>query len=192
MATKLDRLLEKIDPERTFDKVSADVDGAVNSYSMGWASIENWEQYEEFLADFLRHIEFSVLKLKSSLPDNRQIYWARCSNILCEEFGSSGYKVGFEMASTGKGGGLYQILKTIADKTAENYARNEISARVNDYLGRLTVDEQLAATDEYLGKYGHLLPEEFVGGNALRLKAHFHKVLNEYPKIIRRIRQIGR
>jgi len=192
MATKLDRLLEKIDPVRTFDEVSADVDGAVNSYAIRRATIEDWEEYEEFLADFLRHIETSVLRLGSGAPDNKPIYWARCSNILREEFGSSGHKVGFEMASTGKDGGLYRILKTIADKMVENYAQNEISARINDFWGRLTVDEQLAVTDEYLSKYGHLLPNEFTAGNAARLRAHFHKVLKEHPKIIRRVRRIGR
>jgi len=192
VATKLDRLLKKIDPVRTFDKVSADVDGAVNSYAMRRATIEDWGEYEEFLADFSRHIETSVLRLGSGAPDNKPVHWARCSNILREEFGSSGHKVGFEMASTGKDGGLYRILKTIADKMADNYAQNEISARINNFLNRLTVDEQLAVADEYLSKFGYLLPDEFTAANAARLRAHFREVLKEHPRIIRRIRRIGR
>ena len=34
MTTRLDRLLESIDPSRTIDQVSADVDRAVNSFTM--------------------------------------------------------------------------------------------------------------------------------------------------------------
>lgn len=192
MATKLDRLLEKIDPIHTLDEVSADVDSAVNSYAMRRATIEDWGEYEEFLADFLRHIETSVLRLGPGAPFDRRICWARCSNILREEFGSSGHKVGFEMVSTGKNGGLYRILKTIADKMADNYARNEISARINNFLNCLTVDEQLVAADEYLSKFGHLLPDEFTAANAARLRAYFREVLKEHPGIIRRVRRIGR
>jgi len=192
MSTNLDILLEKIDPVRTFDEVSAQVDNAVNSFDMHRATIEDWEEFEAFLADFFRHIETAVLRLGSGAPKNKSFYYGRFSNILSEEFGPSGHKVAFEMVSTGKDGGLYRILKTIAEKMAENYAQNEISARVNDYLNRLTVDEQLAAADEYLSKYGHLLPDEFTAGNAARLRVHFREILEEHPKTIRRIRRIGR
>ena len=75
---------------------------------------------------------------------------------------------------------------------AEKYAQNEISARISDYWNRLTVDEKLAAVDEYLSKSGHMLPMEFTDGSAVRLKVHFTKVLNEHPKMIRRMRQIVR
>ena len=96
------------------------------------------------------------------------------------------------MVRTGKNGGLYKILQIIADKMAKKYAQNEISGRIGDYLNNLTIDEQLDATDEYLKKYGHILPAEFTDGNGVRLKMHFSKILEEHPKIIRRIRRIGR
>lgn len=192
MPTKLDSLLESIDPSRTLDEVSADVDRAVNSFAAGRGAIEDWGEYERFLAGFLRHLERAVLRMNPGGPDSPEIYWTRCSNILRKEFGPSGHKTAFEMVRTGKGGGLYRILKTIAEKMTETYAQNEISARVNDYLNGLSVDEQIAAADEYLGKYGHLLPAEFTGGNAARLKAHFREILKEHPKTIQRMRRIGR
>lgn len=96
------------------------------------------------------------------------------------------------MTRTGKEGGLYRVLKTVADQMAEEYAQNEISGRIYDYWNRLTTDEQVAATDEYINKYGHLLPAELTEGSAARLKANFPKVLEEHPKIIRRMRRVGR
>jgi len=192
MPTELDRLLDSIDPARTFDSVSADMDRAVNSFAMDHGTIEDWDEYEKFLADFLRHLETVVLRMRPGAPDNREFYWTRCANILKKEFGPSGHKTAFEMVRTGKGGGLYRILKTLAEKMTETYAQNEISARVTDYLSRLSVDEQLAAADEYLSKYGHLLPTEFTDGNAARLKVHFQEILKEHPRTIRRMRRIAK
>jgi len=192
MSTKLDRLLESIDPSRTLDIVSADVDQAVNSFTIGRITIEDWNEYKKFLADFCQYVETTVFRIGNSVPEYREFYWSRCVNIINNEFGSSGFKTAFEMVRTGKEGGLYRILKIIADQMAEKYAQNEISARISDYWNRLTVDEKLAAVDEYLSKSGHMLPMEFTDGSAVRLKVHFTKVLNEHPKMIRRMRQIVR
>ena len=89
-------------------------------------------------------------------------------------------------------GGVYRILKIIADQMAETYAQNEISARISNYWNQLAVEEQITATDEYLQNFRHLLPTEFTEGSATKLRVHFIQVLNEHPKMIRRIRQIGR
>lgn len=191
MSTKLDRLLESIDPSRTLDKVSAAVDRAINSYAMSRTTIEDWDEYKNFLADFFRHVESVVFRLGGDAPVNREFYWARCTNILDKKFGPSGFKTAFEMVRTGKDGGLYSILKTIADQMAENYSQNEISARISKYWESLTLDEQLGAPNELLSKYGHLLPTEFTEGSAARLRVNFVKALEEYPNIIRRLRQIG-
>ena len=116
MATDLDRLLESIDSSRTTDKTSAEVDRAVNSFSMNRTTIEKWDEYKNCLADFFRHVESVVLKLGDNAPVDREIYWSRCSRMLEKEFGPSGFKTAFERVRTGKDGGLYRILKSIAEK----------------------------------------------------------------------------
>ncbi|PKN62632.1 MAG: hypothetical protein CVU57_23575 [Deltaproteobacteria bacterium HGW-Deltaproteobacteria-15] len=192
MPSKLDKLLESIDPARTYNAVSADVDRAVNSFSAKQATINDLEGFENLLAGFCRHIEETVLRYGAGVPPNKDFYWARCSNFLAKEFGPSGWKNAFEMARTGKDGGLYRILKIIAEKMAEEYAHNEVSARISVFLGSLTTDEKLAAADEYVRKYGHLLPHEFTEANAARLKVHFRQVLEEHPTLISSTRSIGR
>jgi hypothetical protein len=192
MATKLDMLLENIDPSRNYDQVSARVNQAVNSFTTGRAMIEDWDEYEIYLADFYRHVEMTVLRMGSGVPDNGAFYWGQCSNLLNKAFGPNGFKAAFEMVRTGKEGGLYHVLKTVADLMSEKYAQNEISARISHYWESLTLDEKLTAPDEYLSKYGHLLPAELTEGSAARLRANFPKVLEEHPKLIRRMRRIGR
>jgi hypothetical protein len=133
-----------------------------------------------------------VLRISSNDCYDKGISWAQCANILNGQFGPSGTKNAFEMVRTGKDGGLYRVLKLIAEEMAATYAQNEISARVRDYWNELTDDEKLAAADEYLSKYGRLLPAEFTGGSAARLKVHLPRILEEHPKMVRRTRQIGR
>ena len=74
----------------------------------------------------------------------------------------------------------------------EEYAQNRITYAIYNYWENLTVEEKLAAPDEYLHKYGHLLPSETTEGNAPRIKFFFTKMLEEHPKIISRLRRIGR
>ena len=192
MPSKLDRLIESIHPSRTLDDVSARVDEAINSFSVKRAVIEDWDEYVRFFADFCRHVEITVLRLGQGAPDDKMVYFSRCSDLLKKSFGPNGHKAAFEMVRTGKEGGLYRVLKTVADLMAEGYAEKEIAARIFQYWGRLSTDQKLAASDEYLAKYGHLLPSELTEGSAVRLKANFPKVLEEHPKMTRRMRRIGR
>ena len=111
---------------------------------------------------------------------------------LVRAYGSNGEKAAFEMARTGNEGGLYAVLKKMAQTMGEHYAENEVSAKVLFYWNGLTVPEKLAAADEYLGKYGHLLPSELTEGSAGRVRANLPKVLEEHPRLLRRLRGIGR
>ena len=189
MPTKLERLLESIDPDRTLNDVSRRADQAVNSFNAS-GSISNWTDFEEALGKFYCHVENTILRINRSF--NHGMDWGRCSQLLNEEFGSSGYKAAFEMVRTGTEGGLYSVLKAVARRMSEKYAQNEISARISNFWNNLSVDEQLAVATEYLDKYGHLLPLEMTEGYAVRIRANFVKVLEEHPRIVQRLRRVGR
>jgi len=192
MKTRLDRLLESIDPAITLDLVSSRVDEALNSFNIKSAMIQNWGEFRNILTDFHWHVQRTVLRNRLSHSPDLEIEWGRCCEILLKEYGMNGEKAAFEITRTGAEGGLYRVLKSIARRLMEEFADNEISAKINHFWYPLSVDEQLAATDEYLQKYGHLLPPELTEGSAARIKADFEKVLKEHPRIIRRLRKIGR
>jgi hypothetical protein len=109
-----------------------------------------------------------------------------------KEYGTNGEKAAFEMVRTGSEGGLYAVLKAVARRMINEYAGNEISARISYFWENLSVDEQIEATEEYLGKYGHLLPSELTEGSAARIRANFIKVLEEHPNLIKRMRDVAR
>lgn len=191
MLTKLERLLSDIAPERTLDTVAARADAAVNSFSFPSARSESWDGFMACLGRFFRHIENGVLRLRSDFEIDPQFDWGRCRQLLVEAFGPNGEKAAFDMARSGAEGGLYAVLKSVASKMIEQYANNEIRARVAEYWNNLSVDEQLAAPDEYLKTYGHLLPTDLTEGSAARIRGSFPKVLQQHPHMLSRLRQTG-
>ena len=192
MTTKLDRLLESIDPDLTLDQVSARVDEALNSFQLGSGILEDWQEFRTVLAGFFRHVETRVLRIRPSFSGDPDIDWGRCRNLLRGQYGANGEKAAFEMARTGVEGGIYGVLEAVAGQMIYEYAGNEISAKIAHFWQTLSTDEKLAVSQEYLDKYGHLLPYELTSGSAARIRANFLKVLEEHPRIIRRLRGIGR
>jgi hypothetical protein len=192
MKMKLDEFLESIDPSKNLDEIAAQVDNAFNTFKMDKGIIRNWDEFRRVLNDFCRHVEFAVLQIPFTTDSPPEMYWGLCCQILRKEYGFSGEKTAFEIARTGIEGGLLSILRLLAKRMADDYAQRTISVMIARFYGSLGVDEKLAVCDEYLDKYSHLLPPELTDGSAVRIKANFHKVLEEHPRIIQRLRRISR
>ena len=192
MPTKLEQLLAKIDPKLTLDKTSALADNAMNTFSFGSGQMTDRKEFEDCLTDFFCHVDSNVLGVSKSFnSEHRDFQWGRCGILLSHIYGHNCENTAFDMARTGKSGGLYAVLKAIALKMAEEYAENQIGAVIDEYWKKLTLDERIAASDEYLEKYGHLLPSELTEGSAVRIRANFPKLLAQHPEIIRKIRRLG-
>jgi hypothetical protein len=73
---------------------------------------------------------------------------------------------------------------------AEDYAQNEISAKVAHFWNRLTVDEKLDVSKEYIRRFGHLLGGDITEGGAARLRAYFPKFLEQHPRLILSLRRL--
>ena len=192
MKTKLDRLLESIDPARTLDQVSARVDEALSSFQVKSGIIEDSQEFKAVLTDFFRHVENSILRIRLSNSGYADIDWGRCCKLLMKEYGPNGEKAAFEIVRTGVEQGLYGVLKTVARWMISDYAGNEIGGKIAIFWEVLSTNEKFAVAKEYLDKYGHLLPSELTSGNAARVRANFSKVLEEHPGIVQRLRNIGR
>lgn len=191
METKLEQLLTEIDPKLTLDKTSALADNAMNTFSFGSGHITDRDEFENCLTDFFCHADSIVLGVSKSFnSEHRDFQWGRCGLFLSHIYGHNGENTAFDMARTGKSGGLYAVLKAIALRMAEEYAENQIGALIGEYWKKLTLDERFAASDEYLEKYGHLLPSELTEDSAVRIRANFRQVLEKHPEIIRKIRHL--
>jgi len=189
--TKLDELLFSIDPARTIEKTQASADEAINSFSAP-AMIDQWDSFHECVAQFLCHLEATVINLPRPMNDFLDHYRSRGIHLLRSLYGPNGEKAAFEIARTGNEGGFYGVLKALATHAARQYNQSEILARINNYWHNLSTEEQLAAPTEYLDKFSHLLPSELTEGNAGRIRANFPKVLEKHPDLIQTTRSVGR
>ena len=191
MKTKLDELLNSIDPVRTLDQVSARVDEAVNCFQIQSGTTKSWNVFKTVLASFFCYTESLILQIYPPRKPHPDIDWGRCCRLLIKEYGPNGEKAAFEMVRTGSEGGLYAVLKAVAKRMINEYAGNEISVRISHFWQNLSTDEKIAASEEYLSKYSHLLPSELTEGSAARIRANFIKVLEEHPNLIKRMRNIS-
>jgi len=192
MPTKLDTLLASIRPEKVIVETFNRANEAINTFHVKAAQIKKWDEYTYCMAEFLRHIDRCSLGLCRPLDASPDYYWALCVKVLCGIYGSNGEKAAFEMARTGKDGGVYGLLRSVAMHVAEGYAKTEIQARVNAYLEDLTVDQQYEASSEYIAKYGRFLPSEMTEASAARIRAEFRKVLEKHPWLLLKIRDAVR
>jgi hypothetical protein len=192
MASRLAELLDSIDPHRTLDEVARRADEAINSFISRASLITDWDEFRRCVVEFHRHVEGTILRLRQPVSGGEDFDWGRTLSVLTKAFGPNGEKAAFEMARTGTEGSLNRVLRDTAKTMATEYAESELAARINSYWNDLSTDEKLAAPDEYLERFSHLLPSELTEGGAWRVRANFPKVLQEHSRLIQRLSQIGR
>jgi hypothetical protein len=192
MATDLDRLLASIDPVKTLDKIARDTDDAMNAYRVLKGSVENRDELETVMADFYCHLENKVNRLHPPRTPNIDTDWARCRHFLIEQYGPNWDKTAFLIAHTGLDGGLYAVMKAVAQRQAEEWAKNLIEFRISEYWNKLSIAEMHDSISEYLEKFGHLLPSDMMEKSAIRFRANPLGVLKEHPYLMQRLRRAAR
>ena len=93
---------------------------------------------------------------------------------------------------SGVDGGLYGVVSNFVRQIAVNYADDAIDARINAYWSALSTQEKLAAPDEYLARYGHLLPPDMVEGGAAVVRGSFPAVLKAHARMLKELTRVGR
>ena len=144
MSDGLEGLLARIDPARTLDETDRRADEAINSFRPECgAAIQNWDVFRYCLIRFLHHVEGCVLRLKQPCDIRVDFDWGRCCQVLMRVYGANGDKAAFEIARTGKDGGLWRVLRDFARAVSEQYADAEIAALVYTFWNGLSAEERL-------------------------------------------------
>ena len=180
MSTKLDRLLEAIHPDITLRPIFDRAGTAVNSFPFPDVIITQFDRFRYLLVRFSQHLDAKILRIESMPDMGVDFHWSRCYQILKQIYGPNGEKTAFDMIRTNKEGGLREVINKFTDTVVQNYAANEISAKISFYINNLSVTEKIAAGKEYVQKYGHLLPNELTESTAVRIQANFAKVLEKH------------
>jgi len=192
MKTTLDRLLESIDPHKTIEQTYNRANEAIISFDYDRATVESWGEFRHCMARFLKHLDEKVLRLRKPIDIPLEEYWRYCVKPLLKIYGSSGDVTAFTIANTGNEGGLYAVLKAFAMYKAEEYTKNEISAKVNRCWEGLSANQKVKVSEEYVAKYGGIIPSELSKNGAAFLRGFFWKVLEKHPYIVQKLRQSSR
>jgi len=153
-------------------------------------AIQNHDEFKTLLIKFFCHVENTILGIYPHRSPHPDMDWGRCYQLLVKEYGSNGDTTAFEIARSGTEGGLYAVLKAVARQLADEYAMNQIRANISDFWESLSVDEKLEVSKEYLEKYSHLIPSELMEGGAVRIRTFFWEVLEEHPRIVKKLRDV--
>ena len=180
MSTKLDRLLEAIHPDITLMPIFDRAGIAVNSFPFPDVIITQFDRFRYLFVSFNQHLEAKIFRIESMPDMGVDFHWSRCYQILKQIYGPNCEKTAFDMIRTNKEGGLREVINKFTDTVVQNYASNEISAKISFYINNLSVPEKIAAGKEYVQKYGHLLPNELTESTAVRIQANFAKVLEKH------------
>lgn len=189
MSTKLDRFIWDLHPSRMSDPAHRAADEAIATYPEERFRISDWSDYAGCMIRFLGHLDSHIIGLAESMPGSAEFGWSRCIRILRAIYGTpNGEKTAFEIVRTGKGDGLVGLLRKFAHEMAQQYVQNQTRAIISAYWNSLSVDEKLTVPDEYLAKYGHLLPSELTEAGLGRVHAEFPRILEAHARMLNRAR----
>jgi hypothetical protein len=91
-------------------------------------------------------------------------------------------------------GGLYGIFRKVGEVFARKDAESLIDSEVDDFINEIKHDDSQyeAAIEEYVQKYGQILPQEVTEDDADDIRANFGKALKQHPYLVKRMRELGR
>ena len=190
MMTKLQRLLQSIDPEIVYRPVERNVNQALEGFPVPDVT-PTPEKYEALLDRLVGHVDRLVFRC-SAWRGDRETHLAAAWELLKKAYGANGRVAAFEIARTGVQGGARAVVRTVALGLAKQYAETEIKAKVDKYWRGLTVAEQLEAPAAYLAEYGRFLPKDLTERGAIRVHAGFPAVLRLHPQLIQQLRRVAR
>ena len=190
MTTKLESFLNDISPEETIERAQAAVSSSLNSISISSGKIDTWDEFKELMAELYCLVESNMIGLEKPRSMNLSMDWGRCSNLLFEKYGHGGDQTAFDIAQSGVEGGLYAVMKYVAEALAQQFTTNWIGVRIGEFWDNLSLEERLAVPLEYLEKYRHILPQEILEKNPSLFAANFYRFLEHHPQMIKGLKNI--
>jgi len=194
MPSKLELLLDSIDPRRTLDGVARYVDEAVNSFPFGSIQVESGTELRDEMVRFWRHLQPRMLGLGTNpLPECGPFEWEHCKRTLNAVYSNkTGWRTALDIARSGVEGGLTGVCRRFAERMMTEYVEQLIDAGVQSFWHGLSADERIAAAKEYVATYADVLPAAFVNKHPAELQELLPSILRQHPRMLQRFHRIGR
>ena len=185
--TKLQRVLDDIDPSKTIDPIERKINQALSNFKIQSNTVKSMDEAEALLARFVQAARNAAVGAPADAFADDGINYTQAIHYLSKEYPDQTEYAVRDIMLTGAEGGISQILRAIARAMAEEIALNGIKYDVEEFWNSLSVQEQIKMPDLYIELCGHMLPEHIKGPGRYHLAA-FWNVLEQHPGMVKRYR----
>ena len=192
MPTALEQVLNSIHPAWTREIVYRHADEAIASFRVVSNIVTDAIQYREIVCRFVQHVDHCLGLMPAEVTLPTGMLWQRASRLLHKEYGPQGDVASFDIQRAGTEGGLYAVLRQLAVEAARQKTTEDVSIRVDSFCQRLSAEEYVAAGEEYVRKYGHLLPAEIREGSSTRVRLNLAGLLKQHHELLVSTNRVGR
>ena len=184
--SELIETLNNLTSPKYIEKMYIGADKAINEIALD-GLVSSFREFENIIVEFMKLLHKYVLKANRTINGAEEYYLDAGFKVLQEKYGPNGEKAAFEMARTGKQGGIYAVIKVLAYGPIDIGIENEAKAKVGVLWEKLGNDQKFAVMDEYVKTHGHLWPDELIENGAVRLKMNFPKTLQLHIENVRKL-----
>ncbi len=179
----LSDLTYELDPRRTIDQLNNCAEKSIRSEPYH-SPPKNHEDYRSILGGFGNRCHTNFFG--GRYEPNIEFYSDMCREPLYSIYGSQWFTITFEMAKTGKNGGLTQVFKDIAFGLASTYSKRKISGIVDRALELLPTETIEKLSLDYRQKWGHIVPrhplfDRWLNDGQPLAQIFFERVLQNHP-----------
>jgi len=168
------------------EKMYIGADRAVNEAAVG-GLVASFAEFADILVRVIILVQKYVLKAQNPVEGGREFYLDAAFRVLIKKLGPNGEKAAFEMARTGKQGGIYDVIKLVAYGYTDILFENEARAKVGIIWEKLCNEDKLKTMALYLQEFGDLWPDEMTENGATRIKFNFPRVLQLHIENVRKL-----
>lgn len=186
MATQLDLLLEDI--VHSHDAYRKTMDEAIHSFSFSVFTFDSWAACEAFMEQFFAHINAHIVG--PEFAGNAHMAMVIFRQTFEPNYGQYPERPIYERLMHGHEGGLNGFVQEAAEAVVELFAGRDIVNKVDKYMFSIRNDGIDAAAEEYMEKWGHLLPQDITSQGTRRLAPVLGKFLKQHPRLLHRLRGI--
>ena len=187
MDTEFSRFLDKIQANQYNDELHYRANQALNNFPCP-SVVTNREQFEDCITRLADQVYGYILNGPPGMPLQPELGRQMAYEALKDLYGPHGMRKAMIMAHTALEGGMTRVLTDIAKQIVRDRAKKSITAAVNLFLGSLSPTQTEQVAQEYLARFGHLLPSELTEKNGVMLGIKIKEVLIEHPALMQRMR----
>ena len=164
-------------------------DEALRVFPFRSAVVEGGVEFKDVMARLYLLIQQHLTGATKPSSASLEQAWEYCVTAFSEIYGNSGFHSALEACRTGLDSGVIGVARRLAYHLADTMGRQHVKG-ARAAWDALPLAEKFTLTDEFLKKYGHMLPAGLTSGSAGRVRAFLPDILEKVPELAQKFQQM--